>query len=86
MQLSPALKEHIETKGVKLQQHYPDIDILHIILSKAKQGFSAEARIHLPTRDVIVHEQHADVFACIDHLLKSLDNRLRKQRDKDTQH
>ncbi|MBF2754869.1 MAG: ribosome-associated translation inhibitor RaiA [Gammaproteobacteria bacterium AqS3] len=83
VQLSDALREYIEKKCRRIEQRNPDLDLLRVILTADGGKFRAEMQTHVPRRDrVIAQAESDDMYAAIDQAVRSLDEQLRRIRDK----
>ncbi len=87
IELTPAIKEHIEEKLSKLNTHYDFVQEAHVFLSveknpSIKDSHCAEATLHCQGSIVRVSVASADLYASIDDLVKKLERGLRKHKTK----
>ncbi len=87
IELTPAIKEHIEEKLSKLSTHYDFVQEAHVFLSveknpSIKESHCAEATLHCQGSIVRVSENSTDLYGSIDDLVKKLERGLRKHKTK----
>lgn len=82
MDITPALREHIESRLTKLNKWQVSLINPHIILTKDPKGFSVDASIHTPNGQLVANAQHVDMYAAINDLLAKLERQLNKVQHK----
>lgn len=82
MDITPALREHIESRLTKLNKWQVNLINPHIILTKDPKGFSVDANIHTPNGQLVATAQHADMYTAINDLLAKLGRQLNKVQHK----
>ena len=83
LELSPALREFIQTKISGLSRFAGDIVAAEVVLrgkSGAAHLFSVSARLALPGRDVQGNARHANLYGAIDRLVARLARLSRKRK------
>ncbi len=82
MDITPALRGHIESRLTKLNKWQVNLINPHIILTKDPKGFSVDASIHTPNGQLVANAQHVDMYAAINDLLAKLERQLNKVQHK----
>ncbi|MBG3014584.1 ribosome-associated translation inhibitor RaiA [Proteus faecis] len=82
MEITPALREHIESRLTKLNKWQVNLINPHIILTKDPKGFSVDASIHTPNGQLVANAQHTDMYVAINDLLAKLERQLNKVQHK----
>lgn len=82
MEITPAIREHIEDRLEKLNKWQVTLITPHIILSKDPQGFIVDATIGIPNGDLVASAKHHDMYAAINELLAKLERQLNKLQHK----
>jgi ribosomal subunit interface protein len=83
LDLSPALREFIQSKLSALSRFAGDILAAEIVLrgkSGAAHLFSVSARLALPGRDVQGNARHGNLYSAIDQLVSRLGRLSRKRK------
>ncbi len=87
MNCAPAAKVHAEEKAAKLQELFPRIEYIHVILDNEKHRQEAEvvvqARNHIR---VEASESSEDMVNSIDVAMERAERQLRKLREKVQDH
>lgn len=86
VEVTPPMKEYVETKFERLQRHYDQISNTHVILEVDKMVQKAEATIHVAGADLFAHAESEDMYAAIDALADKLDRQLIKHKQKQRGH
>lgn len=82
--ITPALRDHVNTKFEKIVRHYDHVTDVHVVLSVEKLVRKAEATIHLSGGNVFADAQSEDMYASIDALVDKLDRQIKKFKEKHT--
>lgn len=80
--ITPALKERINSKFGKLTHHFEQITSVHVILSVEKNLHRAEITVHASGAELFAHDEAIDMYAAIDGLVKKIDTQLLKHKNK----
>lgn len=80
--LTEALKSHVESKMEKLQRHVDSIGNVQVTLAVEKQRQMAEATLHMDGSDVHANAENEDMYTAIDQLVDKLDRQVLKQKEK----
>ena len=86
MEITPALKQHVEKKMAKLQRHVDHISHMHVVLTIEKERQKAEATLHVDHHDLFATDEQDDMYKAIDHLATKLDRLLLKHKEKLSSH
>ena len=86
MDITPSLREYVETKFQRVERHFDNMTNIHVILSVEKERHKAEATIHVSRGNVYAESEHEDMYAAIDTLLDKLDRQIKKHKEKLTDH
>lgn len=87
LDVTPALKQHIEEKMQKIKRHFAPITSVHVVLSIDKKfQKKVEANVHLPKGELHATSEHQDMYAAIDLLVDKLDRQVIKHKEKLSAH
>lgn len=86
LEVTPPLKDYVETKFERLQRHFDQISTSHVILEVEKMVQKAEATVHVAGADLFAHAESDDMYAAIDSLADKLDRQLIKHKQKHRGH
>jgi putative sigma-54 modulation protein len=84
--LTDALRAYVNTKFVKLERHFDQINNVHVILTVEKLDQKAEANVHIKGGEVFASAINADMYASIDTLVDKLDRQILKHKGKASKH
>ncbi len=84
--VTPALREHVEEKLDKIIRHFDHLTNTHVVLQVEKNRHKAEANIN--ARGVQFHAaaEADDMYAAIDSMTNKLDRQVLKHKDKVSNH
>ena len=82
LDLTPAIKDYVDSKLQKLERHNDRITSINVILSVDKLDQKAEATIHANGKDFFADSTSEDLYAAIDLLADKLDRQLIKHKEK----
>ncbi len=80
--VTPALREYVETKLDKLARHFDYITSASVTLTVDKLIHRAEARVHVSGADLYANSESEDMYAAIDILADKLNRQLMKHKEK----
>lgn len=86
IEITPALKEHIETKSAKLKKHHQGSIALHVTLSVDKLEHLAEARLTVSGGVLFADAKGSDMYTTIDVVIDKVDRQLIRYKEKKTGH
>ena len=84
LEITPAIREHVQTKLDKVKRHFDNVIDINVILSVDKLVQKAEATVHLSGKDIHAETEDANLYAAIDALVDSLDRQVLKHKEKRT--
>jgi putative sigma-54 modulation protein len=83
IEITPALREHITKKLQKIEQKFPKITHMHVVLSIDNQyQHKAEVTAHLFGTDFHAHDTSEDMYASIDKMVEKLSKQIIKHKEK----
>jgi len=80
--LTPALREYVQTKFERLQRHFDQITNSDVTLVVERTVQKAEAKLHVSGADIFADSESTDMYAAIDALVDKLDRQLIKHKEK----
>ena len=80
--VTPSLREYVNTKLSKLQRHFDSITNTDVTLTVDKLVQKAEASVHVAGADLFAASESEDMYAAIDSLTDKLDRQLLKHKEK----
>ncbi|MFT4917987.1 MAG: putative sigma-54 modulation protein [Zhongshania aliphaticivorans] len=80
--VTPSLRDYVNTKLGKLQRHFDNITNTDVTLSVEKLIQKAEATVHVAGADLFATCESEDMYAAIDSLTDKLDRQLIKHKEK----
>jgi len=86
MDITPALRDYIESKLQRLERHFDQMTNVHFILSVEKERQKAEATISVTRGELFADTEQESMYAAIDDLMDKLDRQLKKHKEKMTDH
>jgi putative sigma-54 modulation protein len=84
--ITPALKDYINNKLVRIERHFDNLTDIHCILSVEKLRHKAEAKINVSGGTIFADSVAEDMYAAIDSLMDKLDRQIKKHKEKLTNH
>jgi ribosome hibernation promoting factor len=84
--VTPALKEKVESKLSKLERHFDHLTDIHCILTVEKLRHKAEATVHLSGGTIHADAIEEDMYAAVDALVDKLSRQVIKHKEKLTDH
>ncbi|AWX13884.1 ribosomal subunit interface protein [Mergibacter septicus] len=82
MDITPAIRSHIEDRLNKLKKWHTQLINPHFILNKLPQGFEVEATIGTPYGTLIAHSANEDMYKAINEVEEKLERQLNKRQHK----
>lgn len=80
--VTPALRDYVNTKLGRLQRHFDNITNSAVTLTVEKLVHKAEATVHVAGADLFALSESEDMYAAIDALADKLDRQLIKHKEK----
>ncbi len=84
--VTPALRGYVEKKMERLMRHFDHLIDVHCVLTVEKLQHKAEATLGVSGAVIHADSIDGDMYAAIDSLTDKLDRRLRKHKDKLSDH
>lgn len=82
LNITPALREHIESRFIKLRKWQVPLINPRIVVSKAAKKFAADALINTPSGALIASVRHDDMYLAVNELNNKLERQLNKIQHK----
>ncbi|WP_034916506.1 MULTISPECIES: ribosome-associated translation inhibitor RaiA [Erwinia] len=82
MEITPAIRQHVEDRLAKLEKWQTHLINPHIILSKEPKEFVADATINTPNGPLVASAKHDDMYVAINELINKLERQLNKVQHK----
>ena len=82
LDITPALRDYVNSKMDRIEHHFDHITNLHVILSVEKLRQKAEATVHASGANLFADAVHEDMYAAIDALSDKLDRQIKKHKEK----
>ncbi|NBI42332.1 ribosome-associated translation inhibitor RaiA [[Haemophilus] felis] len=82
MDITPAIRAHIEERLTKLEKWQTQLINPHFILSKIPQGFAVDASIGTPYGDLVARAESDDMYKAINDVEAKLERQLNKLQHK----
>jgi putative sigma-54 modulation protein len=84
--VTPALRGYVEKKLDRVVRHFDHVIDVHCVLTVEKLEHRAEATIGVSGAVIHADAIDGDMYAAIDALVDKLDRRLRKHKEKQSDH
>jgi len=84
--VSPSLRDYVDTKLAKLARHFDNMTDIHCVLTVEKLLHKAEATIHLSGGTIHADAVESDMYAAVDGLVDKLSRQVTKHKEKLTDH
>ena len=86
MDVTPALKEYVKSKMERIERHFDHVSNSSVVLHVEKMRHCAEVTINTKGATMHANAQADDMYAAIDAMVDKLDNQVRKQKGKNSDH
>jgi putative sigma-54 modulation protein len=86
VEITPALRSYVEKKLGRIVRHFDQVIDTHCVLTVEKLQHKAEATLHVRGESIHALAVEADMYASIDALTDKLERRVRKHKEKLTDH
>lgn len=86
LEITEALRAHIDSKFEKLARHFDNVSDVHVILSVEKLVQKAEATLQLNGAKFFAEDHQEDMYVAIDNMVDKLDRQIIKHKEKAGQH
>ncbi|PNL92974.1 ribosome-associated translation inhibitor RaiA [Aggregatibacter aphrophilus] len=82
MDITPAIRAHVEDRLAKLDKWQTQLINPHFILNKTPKGFSVEASIGTPIGNLLASAEAEDMYKAINDVEEKLERQLNKLQHK----
>ncbi|MBU3824389.1 MAG: ribosome hibernation promoting factor [Candidatus Oceanisphaera merdipullorum] len=82
VEITDSLRDYVNSKFAKLECHFDNITIVHVVLTLEKLQKIAEAKINLSGGEIFATCEQDDMYAAIDGLFDKLDRQVIKHKEK----
>ena len=82
MDITPAIRAHVEERLAKLDKWQTQLINPHFILNKTPKGFSVEASIGTPNGNLLATAEAEDMYKAINDVEEKLERQLNKLQHK----
>lgn len=82
MDITPAIRAHVEDRLAKLEKWQTQLINPHFILSKTPNGFEVEASIGTPNGNLLAKAESDDMYKAINEVEEKLERQLNKIQHK----
>ncbi len=86
LEITDALRAHIDAKFEKLARHFDNVTDVHVILSVEKLVQKAEATLQLSGAKLFAEDHQEDMYSAIDAMVDKLDRQITKHKEKTGSH
>ncbi len=86
IEITPALRDFVNTKFAKLEQYFDRINQINVVLKVEKVEQIADATLFVNGGELHATSEAEDMYAAIDLLIDKLARQLNKHKDKLKQH
>ena len=86
IELTPALRSYVDKKLTRIVRHFGDVIDAHFVLTVDKLQHVAEGTLHVSGETIHAVAAEGDMYAAIDALADKLERRVRKHKEKLTDH
>ncbi len=84
--ITPAIKGHIETKLARVLRHVDGVISTTVTLSVERDEQKAEVDLHIAGKQLHVESVESDLYSAIDVTMDKLDRMVIKHKEKATNH
>ncbi len=82
MDITPAIREHVEGRLAKLEKWHTQLINPHFVLNKVPNGFTVEASIGTPLGSLLASATSDDMYKAINEVEEKLERQLNKLQHK----
>ncbi|WP_020564999.1 ribosome hibernation-promoting factor, HPF/YfiA family [Methylosarcina fibrata] len=86
LEITEALKAHIDAKFEKLARHFDNVTDVHVILTVEKLVQKAEATLQISGAKLFAEDSQEDMYVAIDNMVDKLDRQITKYKEKNWGH
>ena len=86
LDVTASMRNYVEKKLERISRHFDNVIDVHCVLSVEKLKHKAEATLKVSGGSIHADAEDGDMYAAIDSLADKLDRRVKKHREKRTDH
>ncbi|MDN5864796.1 MAG: ribosome-associated translation inhibitor RaiA [Gammaproteobacteria bacterium] len=86
MEVTPALKDYVNSKLERLERHHEPPTSTQVILAVEKLNHKAEGIMQISGETICAKAVENDMYAAIDSVADKLDRQLKRHKEQRTQH
>jgi putative sigma-54 modulation protein len=84
--ITPAIREYVTSKLERVTRHFDHVIDVNVVLSVDKLRQQITANLHIRGKEIHAECVEADMYAAIDALADKLDRRVKKHKEKSSDH
>ena len=84
--VTASMRNYVEKKLERISRHFDNVMDVHCVLSVEKLKHKAEATLKVSGGNIHADAEDPDMYAAIDSLADKLDRRVKKHKEKRTDH
>lgn len=84
--VTDSLRKKVADKMARIERHFDNVTDMHVILTVEKLRHKAEATVNVPGERLFAESVEEDMYAAIDSMVDKLDRRVKKFKEKLTDH
>ena len=82
VEVTEAIKQHVEEKIGKLKRHFDNVTDVHVILTVEKLEQKAEATVQISGATLFADDVQENMYTAIDSMVDKLDRQIIKHKEK----
>ncbi len=82
VEVTEAMKQHVEEKIGKLKRHFDNVTDVHVILTVEKLEQKAEATVQISGATLFADDVQENMYTAIDSMVDKLDRQIIKHKEK----
>ena len=86
VEVTAPLRKYATEKISKIARHFDHVISANVVLTVERHNHAAEATVHAPGRSLFANHTAEDMYAAIDGLVDKIDRRVRRYKEKLTDH
>lgn len=84
--VTPPLREYVTEKLQRISRHFDHVISANVVLTVERHNHQAEVTVHAPGKSLFANHGADDMYAAIDGLVDKIDRRVRRYKEKLTDH
>jgi len=86
LDVTPAIREYIQTKMTRVVRHFDQVIDTHVILSLEPLKHRAELTLHIPGKDIHCEASEDNLYTAIDLLIDKVDRKVLQHKTRTQNH